>query len=275
MTVVEASVMGFCGGVRRAMRIAAEAAAEARRLSLPCYVYGDIVHSRAAMDELHRLGIVRIANADVPPGIVIIRTHGIPDALRSVFEKGGFSIVDATCPVVLANQRAAREAAAPVLLIGKRGHAEMVSLLGARSDAVLIERPGDLARLSPDARYTAVVQTTLPLPLMEAIRSEAARLHLRIEEVNTVCRASWERRAALEELASRAEAIIVAGDACSANSAELRDLAERLGRRAFLVSSPFDVPQEAFDYGIIGLTAGASAPDTLIESIRRRLKDGR
>ena len=275
MMVREAAVMGFCGGVRAAIRKAEEAAAMASRLSLPCYVYGDIVHSAVVMDGLAKLGIKRIDSASFPPGVVVIRTHGISDAMRSEFQERGFVIVDATCPVVLGNQEQVRSASSPVLVIGKAGHAEIVSVMGASGKTVLIENAADLSSLDASLRYEAVVQTTLPEKRLAEIKEEAERLGLDISFISTICAASVERRKALAELCGEVDAVVVVGDRRSANTSELKALAERMGKPAFLVESADDIPRSVMSCGIIGLTAGASAPDTLIESVRRRLADGR
>ncbi len=270
MRVVEASVYGFCSGVRSAVSKAMEAAARAERMGLPCYVCGSLVHSRAVSDMLSSAGIAEIDSpSGHEPGIVVIRTHGIGDELRKSFKDNGFLIEDATCPVLLRNADLLRHARSP-LLIGNRMHSEIIGLLGCR-DAIVIENPDDLACLSLDTEYEAVIQTTLSSSLLDQILSRAAEAGLRINCLNTICRASAERRDALRKLADIADAIVVVGDSDSANSKELADLARREGIPSFLVSDPDLIPDSVFHYNTIGLTAGASAPDQLIEAVKRRL----
>ena len=277
MRVVMAASYGFCAGVRHALQVAEEALRLSSERGIPCYVYGDIVHSSAVMDDFLARGMVRISSSEEAeaPGLVVIRAHGIPDSERNAFIKRGLEIADATCPVVLRSQRLVRESG-NVLVIGKAGHSEVVSLLGSgRGGARLIEEPDDLLPIDRALSYSAVVQTTFSLPVLSAIRKRADELGISLSFMNTICAASTERRTALDELSSSVSAIVVAGDAASRNTVELWEEGKRTGRPSFLVPSPSAIPSEVFTFPSIGLTAGASCPDTLIYAIRRRLEDGR
>ena len=275
MRVIDAESLGFCAGVRNAVRIAWEALERAEREGVPCYIYGDIVHSRAVMDPLIAAGAVRIDGPEgLEPGIVVIRAHGIPDSIRCRFRNLGFSIEDATCPVVLRSQHLVRESKRPVIIIGNAGHSEIVSLMGSGKECFLAGSPGDLLSI-PAGRYDAVVQTTFSIPDLAAIMAKAGELGLDLRLLNDVCPASHQRRDALSELIPGCSCIIVAGDPGSRNTVELWECAKDLGIPSFLVSSPEDIPEEAFSFPVVGLTAGTSCPDTLVQSIRRRLEDGR
>lgn len=274
MRVIAAESLGFCAGVRNAVRIAWEALERAEREGVPCYIYGDIVHSRAVMDPLIAAGAVRIDGPEgLEPGIVVIRAHGIPDSIRCRFQELGFSIEDATCPVVLRSQRLVRESERPVIIIGNAGHSEIVSLMGSGKECFLAGSPGDLLSI-PAGRYDAVVQTTFSRRTAEEIARKAEETGLSIRFLNSICPASAERRHALEAILPYSDAVVVCGDSASRNTMELLSLAERHGCPAFLVSSPEAIPGEVFSFGTIGLTAGASCPDTLIEEVRRRLSNG-
>lgn len=274
MRVIDAESLGFCAGVRNAVRIAWEALERAEREGVPCYIYGDIVHSRAVMDPLVAAGAVRIGSPEgLEPGIVVIRAHGIPDSIRCRFRNLGFSIEDATCPVVLRSQHLVRESKRPVIIIGNAGHSEIVSLMGSGKECFLAGSPGDLLSI-PAGRYDAVVQTTFSRRTAEEIAGKAEEIGLSIRFLNSICPASAERRHALEAILPDADAVVVCGDSASRNTMELLSLAERNGCPAFLVSSPDAIPEEVFSFGTIGLTAGASCPDTLIEEVRRRLSNG-
>ncbi len=274
MRVIAADSLGFCAGVRNAVRIAWDALRRAEREGVPCYIYGDIVHSRAVMDPLIAAGAVRIGSPEgIEPGIVVIRAHGIPDGVRARFQELGFAIEDATCPVVIRSQRLVRESMRPVIIIGNAGHSEIVSLMGSGKDCFLAGCPDDLLSM-PVGSYDAVVQTTFSRPMAEEIARKADEIGLSIRFLNDICPASMERRHALEAILPEVDAVVVCGDSTSRNTMELVSLSEQHGRPAFLVSSPSSIPGEVFSSGTIGLTAGASCPDTLIEEVRRRLCDG-
>ena len=276
MRVVLSDAYGFCGGVRDAVRRAHEAIREARETGLPCYVYGDIVHSKAVMEELLAEGAERIVSPDGHlPGIVVIRAHGITDGMRSSFTMAGFTVIDATCPVVLKSQRLLRDSGRRTIIIGMRGHSEILTLQGSGRESYLVESPDDLSAIPVGIAYDAVVQTTFSLPVLQMIKEKAMQLGLEIRYLNGICPASSERRKALASLAGRVEAIVVAGDSASRNTVELWQEGKRLGLPCFLVSSVDGIPDEVLAFSCVGLTAGASCPDTLVEGIRRRLADGR
>ena len=272
MKVLMSSSYGFCGGVRSAVRKALEAASQAHAMGMPCYVSGSLVHSSAVSAMLSDAGIKQIDGpGGNPPGIVVIRTHGIGDGLRKAFIDGGFIIVDATCPVLLRNAELLRSSANPIL-IGDSGHSEIIGLLGCR-DVPVIGSADDLRVLSPYIDYEAVIQTTLSAAELDSILAEARRAGISIRCLNSICQASADRREALVQLALDSDAIAVVGDSTSANSRELAELAKRLGKPSFLISSPEAVPSELLEYDTIGLTAGASAPDELIAAVKRRIEN--
>ena len=274
MRVIAAESLGFCAGVRNAVRIAWEALRRAEHEGVPCYIYGDIVHNRAVMDPLIAAGAVRIGSPEgLEPGIVVIRAHGIPDSIRCRFQELGFAVEDATCPVVLRSQRLVRESAGPVMIIGNAGHSEIISLMGSGKDCFLVGSPEDLLSI-PAGGYDAVVQTTFSRRTKEEIARKAEEMGFSIRFLNDICPASVERRHALEAILPDVGAVVVCGDSASRNTMELAALSESHGCPAFLVSSPDSIPEEVFSCGTIGLTAGASCPDTLIEEVRRRLSNG-
>ncbi len=274
MKVLLPETYGFCSGVRAAIRKAEEAIAEAKLASLPCFVVGDIVHSKAVMDELIGKGLIKTERAEEAkgPGIAVIRAHGITDEERQLLLDNNLRIVDATCPVVLNSQRLIREDDGLTVVIGQQGHSEVTALLGS-GNAVLVETSADLKVLEKKA-YNAVVQTTFSIPGLEEIMKEASSRGIKLNLLNSVCRASIERREALEKLAGNVEAIFVAGDRNSKNTVELYEAGKSYGKPSFLVSSPSEITSGMLGFSIVGLTAGASCPDTLFQSIKRRLIDG-
>lgn len=272
MKVIVPSEYGFCGGVRTALQKADDAIAEAGRRGEPCCLYGSIVHNRIVSASFERRRVRIIGSPDeAESGFVVIRTHGIADDKRKALEDKGLSIVDATCPVVLRSMALARDAEGPVLIIGKRGHSEIESLQGARPDAAVIESPEDLRSL-PSGTYSAVVQTTLSLSLLDRIREEARRLGITLDELNSICMASERRRSALLSILPDVDAVVVAGDEESANSRELRDLAVLHGKPSYLALDASALPGKVFSFRTIGLTAGASTPDEVFSAMKRALE---
>ena len=275
MNVLSPRYHGFCGGVRSALRKADEAIEEARRRSLPCYLYGSIVHNRLVTRSLEARGVRMILSPDgVEPGVLIIRTHGIPDALRALFEERGFLIVDATCPVVLRNMSMLRDAEGKALIIGVRGHSEIEALSGARPDAPVIASVAELDGIAA-GEYKAVVQTTFSVPLLSAIEREAARRGIVLNVLNSICDASEKRRESLSSLFNGVDAVVVVGDEESANSRELCALTESAGKKAYLTLDAEGLPDELFSLGAVALTSGASTPDESFDAVRDAIMVGK
>lgn len=275
MTVLIPRCHGFCGGVRAALRKADEAIEEARSRSLPCYLYGSIVHNRLVTKSLEEKGVRTILSPDgAEPGVLIIRTHGIPDAMRALFEERGFLIIDATCPVVLRNMSMLREAEGRALIIGVRGHSEIEALSGARPDAPVIGSAAELDGIAA-GEYKTVVQTTFSVPLLASIEHEAASRGIVLDVLNSICDASEKRREALSSILDGVEAAVVVGDGESANSRELCALARKAGKKACLTLDGQGIPDEILMCGSVALTSGASTPDEAFDAVRDALMAGK
>ena len=269
MRVIIPSSYGFCDGVRSALEKAERAASSAKKEAV--FLYGSIVHNSLVTAHFENLGVKVISSPDeVDEGTVIIRTHGIGDSERKKLLDKGLSIVDATCPVVLCNMAKLRKAEGNVLIIGKHGHSEITTLKGVRPDAIVIESPDDLLLLEKK-KYSAALQTTLSLTLLDSILKRAESLGIEIETLNTICNASLTRREALCAIINNVEAVVIVGDGESANSRELKELASSLGRPSYLVLTPEELPPEIAAYSVVGLSAGASTPDEAFEAMRAYL----
>ncbi len=273
MDVIKAQNLGFCSGVKLALGIAERAILKARDLGLPCYVYGDIVHNAYVMNELMRHGVVKIDSPyGYKPGVLIIRTHGISDSLRSLFLDQGFIIEDATCPVVLRNQASIRSAHGNILVIGIPGHSEVVSLLGANKNVTIIDNAQKLSSLDRGKCYKAVVQTTFSSSSLEKIKKKAKELSLDIAFVNSICASSELRREGVVNLKGKVDALIVVGDKHSANTNELFSIAKENGMTSFLVEKVDDITKEMMLYDKIGLAAGASTPEKIYNEVEKYLR---
>lgn len=280
MEVIRARYLGFCSGVKLALDIAAKAIEESRNLGVPCYIYGDIVHNAHVMDRLRKAGVVPIDSPDgYTPGIIIIRTHGITDNLRNEFILKGFTIKDATCPVVLKNQERIRDSKYPILIIGISGHSELVTLEGSSNKSTtIIEKKEDLDSLNPSLRYNAIVQTTFSSSALGEIKARIEELGLDIVFLNDICASSQLRREAIKELCGKVDAAVIVGDKKSANTCELFKISKEMGLDSFLADSVDSISPEIKKYATIGISAGASTPDCIyneVEAYLRSLDNGR
>jgi 4-hydroxy-3-methylbut-2-enyl diphosphate reductase len=223
--------------------------------------------------------------------VVIIRAHGVPPELRASFEARGAEIVDATCPRVIASQRKAEDYARrgyQVVIAGDRDHGEVAGLVGhAEKGARGAQRPNRVAvsivasaaeaataELSPP--LALIAQTTIKDAEYQAIQKAlAARLAGReLVVVDSICPATGERLAALERLAAEVDAIVVVGGRNSANTARLFATAAASGKPAWLIETAAELPSEAFGYERVGVTAGASSPDEVVDEVEAALRAG-
>jgi 4-hydroxy-3-methylbut-2-enyl diphosphate reductase len=304
MEVIRASVLGRCMGVRRAVELAFATAASEGAAGRPAFSLGPIIHNPRAVAELEAAGLRAIGEAEleelgqldgrIAGSAVVIRAHGVPPELRRRIEELGGRIVDATCPRVIASQRKARELAAEgraVILAGDRDHAEIAGIAGyAREGAreradwegvgggtCLVVGSAEEAASIPlptEGRAAIIAQTTIKEEEYRAI-CEALRPRLPgLEVVDSICPATEERGRALAELAERCDAVVVVGGRNSANTGRLLGSARALGKPAWLVESATELPEEAFGYARVGLTAGASTPDELVAEVETALIAG-
>lgn len=276
---------GFCAGVDRAIEIVE------RALDLygaPIYVRHEVVHNRYVVNRLRDLGARFVEELDEVPddAIVIFSAHGVSRAVEQEAERRGLKVFDATCPLVtkvhLEVHRYAREGR-DVVLIGHAGHPEVEGTMG-RFDTRwggrihLVEVPEDVAALDvkdPDS-VAFVTQTTLSMDdtarVIEAVRERFPGVASPRKE--DICYATQNRQDAVRMLASEVDCMLVVGSPNSSNSNRLREMAEREGARAWLVDGPDDLQSDWFE-GInrVGVTAGASAPEVLVQRVVDRLRD--
>lgn len=275
LSIKLASPRGFCAGVVRAIRIV-ERALEIH--GAPVYVRHEIVHNAHVVNRLRAMGAIFVEELDeVPPGAVtVFSAHGVPQTVEQEAEQRGLPVYDATCPLVtkvhLHGGRFAREGR-EVVLIGHAGHPEVVGTLGQIPAPVhLVATPEDVAALplGTDSSIAYVTQTTLSV---DDTRGVIAALHDRFDDVagpdvSDICYATQNRQNAVRALVEECDALIVVGAANSSNSNRLRDVALSLGKPAWLVGDAGDLDPQWLD-GVerLGITAGASAPEELVEDV--------
>ena len=278
--VVLAEPRGFCAGVDRAIEIVERAL---KRFGAPIYVRHEIVHNTFVVDDLRKKGAIFIEDlAEVPPGSTLIfSAHGVSQAVRHEAAERGFHVYDATCPLVskvhIEVAKLAREGY-QFIMIGHKGHPEVEGTMGQLDRGIyLVEDVEDVAHVQVPAgqKLAVVTQTTLSVDDAAAI---VAAVKLRFPEIREpkqqdICYATQNRQDAVKMLAPGVDVVVVVGSPSSSNSNRLRELAERLGAEAYMVDSPDDLKAEWFSgRRRVGLTAGASAPEVLVQEVVERLR---
>jgi 4-hydroxy-3-methylbut-2-enyl diphosphate reductase len=287
MEIVLANPRGFCAGVDRAIEIVEEAL---RALDPPIYVRHEVVHNRYVVDNLARKGAVFVDELDeVPDGsTVIFSAHGVSKEVRTEAERRGLRVFDATCPLVTKvhvevarYQKEGREC----ILIGHAGHPEVEGTLGQYERGAasggrmyLVESPEDVHTLEvrDPSRLAFVTRTTLSMDdtadVIDALRRRFPEI--RGPKKDDICYATQNRQDAVRELARSCDVFIVVGSPNSSNSNRLREVALKLGTPAYLVDSADQLQPEWFtDAGRVGITAGASAPEVLVQGVVNRLRE--
>ena len=278
--VLLAEPRGFCAGVDRAIEIVERALA---RFGRPIYVRHEIVHNTYVVDDLKAKGAVFIEDlADVPPGATLVfSAHGVSQAVRIEAARRGFQVFDATCPLVtkvhVEVAKLAREGY-EFIMIGHKGHPEVEGTMGQLSEGIyLVEEAADVQHVRPRGDKLAVVtQTTLSVDDAALILAEVKRRfpHVREPKKQDICYATQNRQDAVKVMAPAVDLVIVVGSPSSSNSNRLRELAERLGAAAYMVEGADDVQRSWFEgRRRVGLTAGASAPDVLVQAVMDRLRE--
>ncbi|RKR00447.1 4-hydroxy-3-methylbut-2-enyl diphosphate reductase [Maricaulis maris] len=277
LTILRAAPRGFCAGVDRAIQIVERAI---ERFGAPVYVRHEIVHNRHVVERLEALGAVFVEELDECPTDrpVVFSAHGVPKTVPAEAERREMIYVDATCPLVSKVHVEAQRHFAngdEIILIGHAGHPEVVGTMGQLPDGAisLVETVEDAGRFEPKdpARIAFVTQTTLSVDDTSAI---VEALHARFPDMKAphkedICYATTNRQAAVKAMAPRSDIVFVIGSPNSSNSVRLVEVAQRAGaRRAALVSCAADVDWDSLGaIRTVGITAGASAPEDLVEGL--------
>lgn len=275
MEIILAGRAGYCYGVKRAMRMAREAARQGGRV----YSLGPLIHNPRALKPLEREGL-RIASSldEVKEGTVIIRTHGVPPGVLEEARKRGLEVVDATCPYVSRAQEAARklqEEGYQVVVVGQAQHPEVQGLLGwTDGQAIVVENVSEAEALPPCPRIGVVSQTTqreeVLRQVVEVLRSKAGELKV----ANTICTATSRRQEEARRLAEKVEVMLVIGSQLSSNTRKLADICRESGAETYLIEEAGDIrPAWLAGKTAVGITAGASTPDWIIKGVRSKVEE--
>ena len=278
--IVLAEPRGFCAGVDRAIEIVERALT---KFGAPIYVRHEIVHNTYVVNDLKAKGAIFIEDLnDVPPGATLVfSAHGVSQQVRREAAQRGFSVFDATCPLVTkvhVEVAKLHKEGYDFIMIGHKGHPEVEGTMGQLTEGIyLVEDVADVGRVqvAQSDKLAVVTQTTLSVDDAAEILAAVKRRFPDVREPKQqdICYATQNRQDAVKVLAPTVDVVIVVGSPTSSNSNRLRELAQRLGTAAYMVDAPDDLKPEWFQgKGTVGLTAGASAPDILVQQVIQRLR---
>jgi 4-hydroxy-3-methylbut-2-enyl diphosphate reductase len=295
--VIRSGILGFCEGVRLAVEKALQVSSSADRV----YTLGPLIHNSRVLAALKERGVICLKEGEFlstePNSTVIIRAHGISPAVEREIVNSGKKIVDATCPHVKTNQKKANDFAKKgyvVFLAGEENHAEIEGLRGYVQSGIrdrgsgtgeivpfcfIVSNPteaearaADLYNREPKAKTVLIGQTTISSEEYRAIGEKIRQIFPSLETVDSICTATAERQKALSELCGKVDAVVIVGSRESSNTQRLLALAQELNKPAWLAETAADLPPEIRAYNTVGISAGASTPDDLIDEVEEALK---
>jgi len=274
MRVIVAQDAGFCYGVKRATRAAFEAASAS---GIPVYTLGELIHNPQVVSKLEQAG-VRVAETtdEIVEGLVIVRSHGLPPDVKTALMERGLDILDLTCPTVKAVQSRAEELAREgyqVVIIGDRNHPEVQAIAGyAGPAAIIINDEEEAEAIAPTGKLGVVMQTTHAGSSCRKIVAALWDKATEIRVFNTLCSATNRRQEHAVALARQVEAMVVVGGRNSANTGRLAELCRLTGVPTYHVETAADLDDGWFaGVQTVGVTAGTSTPDWVIDEIVKRL----
>jgi 4-hydroxy-3-methylbut-2-en-1-yl diphosphate reductase len=281
--------MGFCAGVQVAVRKVYDAVESGRLSGRPVYTIGPLIHNEMFLEKLRDEEGVKVISSPEgnPPGIAVIRAHGIPGHERDAFKNAGFELVDGTCRRVMRSQQLVSKSAKEgkqILIVGNPEHGEVKAILGEAEGYPyirVIQGADDFEEgIRLDMETILLSQTTFSAEqywstadtLLNLFRESPQNAGL--EVLDTICPATTLRQEALRKLTAAADAVLVIGGKQSANTRRLYEMVREAGKPAWHISADSELCSEIFAYQTIGITAGASTPEWLIDQITEQLKKG-
>ena len=297
MEVIRARILGFCAGVRRAVNAADKALSGNRGGQV--YTLGPLIHNPVALEKLAERNLKILSEKDIPSlkngDTVIIRAHGVPPETENALREKGVNLINATCPLVTQSQKRAAEYAGQDYIIffaGDKNHGEVIGIEGyARQAAkeagvnlhfILVKDLAELdssinqlsqkGEISDQSKIVLLSQTTFSIKVFDLLQKELTDRFPSAKVISSICPATHERQDALKELCGKVDGVLVIGGKSSANTNRLFVTAEKLCRKAALIETPEETPEEFFSLETVGITAGASTPDDTIDSVEALLK---
>lgn len=274
MEILLAANAGFCFGVKRAINMAFDAA---QNCDGDVYTLGPIIHNPQVVEKLGQEGVKSVNDLPAQDGAtVIIRTHGVPPGVMDE-ARSRFNVIDATCPFVKKAQEDARALADKgyqVVLVGDKGHPEVKSILGSAGEgAVVVENAGELQQIRLKKRIGVIVQTTQSFENLAAVVTECLSRAKVVKVYNTICNSTTVRQEATRELARKVDLMLVVGGRNSANTTRLTSICLDEGRATHHIEVPEEImPEWLENVEKVGITAGASTPEWIINGVMERLK---
>ena len=282
MEIFTASVLGYCMGVERAVNLALKTIDEKKENS-KLYTLGPLIHNPLVLKELNERGM-RVLSDDEIKNVrsgdaVVIRAHGTTAKNIETLRKQNAVIIDATCPRVKQSQRRVEEWSKKgydIIIAGDKNHGEVKSLEGffdsSQGGKLYVVQSSDEADVIPLRERTALIsQTTFSPEKYDAITTIIKRKNPDAVIFNSICDATLKRQKSLEELAKKVDAILVVGGKQSANTKQLKDLALKYCPNVELIEDETEIPERFFDFEKVGITAGASTPQFVIDAVKKRL----
>jgi len=275
MEIILADKAGFCFGVKRAINTAFEAASSGR-----VYCLGPLIHNPQEVERLRQAGVQTVEDfSQLNAGdALIIRSHGVPPLVLSQARDKGLNIIDLTCPFVGKAQRDAeslKKEKYQVVVVGEKKHPEVQSILGYAGDnAVVVETAGDVDHMVFQKRIGVVAQTTQSYSNFSEIVLKLLRLSKELKVYSTICNSTTERQDAARSLASQVDVMLIVGGRNSANTSRLAIVCRQEGKPTHHIEVADEIKQEWL-HGVrkVGVTAGASTPDWVLEAVIKKLQD--
>jgi len=235
---------------------------------------GPLIHNNQVLKQFEEKGVHTINNPENIKGTVVIRAHGIAPALRKELLEKGARLIDATCPRVLRSQKVVKKHSKSggfVVLVGDKDHGEVTAIAGCAESCVVIQTVEQAENIDIPDNTLVISQTTVKKDEYESICSILITKNPLIKIVGSICPATQARQDSLKTLAAKADAFIIIGGKTSANSKRLYLTAKASGKPSWFIEDENDLPEEIYQYEIIGISAGASTPDWIIDAVEKKL----
>ena len=273
--IIRSEVMGFCMGVKAVMRKVDNQINMKNDTDL--YTYGPLIHNPQVIEKLSAQGVRSIESPGEEAGRIIIRAHGIHPKKRKEFIDAGYDIVEGTCPRVLKSQKTVSQYSRKgwfIVLVGDKGHGEVRAIVGCADKYAVILSESEAEELTFPEKTLVIAQTTLSKVEYDAICQILRRRNPSVKIIKSICPATSQRQESLLRLTKEVDAIVVVGGKNSANTRRLHLSVQKAGIPSWHVEDVNGLPEEIFKFETIGITAGASTPDWMIDRIEAALLEG-
>ncbi len=276
LEVVRGDTIGFCMGVRRAIQKAYEMLEQEKGKK---YSLGPLIHNRLVMEDLKKKGILLSDNPeDISNASVLIRAHGVPKEILEVLDKNDIKIIDATCPRVLRSQKIVKnysEKDYQIVLAGDREHGEVKSIASYAENVLVVEDENELTAANISEKVLLIAQTTIKMDEFKRIADRILEINPKTIIENSICPATEKRQKSLKKLITQVDALIIIGGKNSANTKRLYLTAENSGKPSWHIEDSSEIPKEICKFRKIGISAGSSTPDNIIDKIEEKLQNTR